>query len=71
MVIEGYKGKFVCNECKKEFLVNQKRYSKPLFCSHKCYELWDVSNGITYCKEYHINSKELHRGILNKIKEIN
>lgn len=24
-----------------------------------------VSNGITYCKEFHINSKILHKGILN------
>jgi len=31
---------------------------------------FDVNNGITYCKEFHINSKELHKGILNKSLEV-
>jgi len=26
-----------------------------------------ISNGITYCKEFHINSKILHKGILKEI----
>jgi len=27
--------------------------------------VFDVNNGITYCKEFHLNSKELHKGIIH------
>ena len=26
---------------------------------------FDINNGITYCKEFHINSKKLHKGIIH------
>jgi hypothetical protein len=31
---------------------------------------FDINNGITYCKEFHINSKLLHKQILGGIKNV-
>ena len=32
-----------------------------------CKELWDINNGITYCKKFHIQSRLLHKYILKEV----
>jgi len=59
-----------CSYCNNKigFLLHP-HHIKP-FSTHP--ELrFNVDNGITYCAEYHINSKKLHKGILKQKMEVN
>jgi len=59
---------FICQNPNCEYCRNKignmlhPHHIKPISLYPKL--AFDVNNGITYCKEFHINSKKLHKGIL-------
>ncbi len=63
---------FTCQNPNCEFCNNKigimlhPHHIKPLSLYQKL--AFNINNGITYCAEYHLKSKELHKGIVHKLK---
>ncbi len=55
---------FNCSYCNNKIgVILHPHHIKPLALYPEL--VFDINNGITYCAEFHLNSKELHKGIVN------